>query len=115
MCCASLPVVTVALSLKAFLKTPVQKGSASLLISHGCRSFAGEKCGSLELYKYFKLVFIQKVFLRLLALLAGLSGHPSRLELNKTSVFGAFSPRITVISSLLGWVCVAGGCDEECI
>lgn len=101
MCCASLPVVTVALSLKAFLKTPVRRGSASLLISHGCRSFAGEKCGSLELCKYFKLVFIQKVFLRLLALLAGLAGHPSRLELNKTSVFGAFSLRIQLFHLFL--------------
>lgn len=26
-----------------------------------------------------------------------------------------FSPRTTFISSLPGWVCVAGGCDEECL
>lgn len=72
-----LPVVSVDLSLKAFVKIPVQKDSASLFLSHGCRSFPDEKCSSLELHKYFKIVFIQKAFLRLLPLLAGLQGtHP---------------------------------------
>ena len=72
-CHKTLLVVSVDLSLKAFVKIPVQKGSASLFLSRGCRSFTDEKCSSLELHKYFKLCLFRKFF-SLLALLAGLQG-----------------------------------------
>lgn len=70
---------------------------------------ADEKCNGLELHKSFKLVFIMKVFLRLLTLLAELQGtHPgwswTKCLCSNTV---CFSPRnhIYFISPWLGLCC----------
>lgn len=85
-CRKTIPVVSVDLSLKALVNIPVKKGSASLFPSRGC-SFADERCSSLELHKYFKLVFCSESISQTAHSSCRTAGHPSRLELNKASVF----------------------------
>lgn len=65
-CCTTVP----AISRQAFVKIPAHKSSSFLFLPY----VADEKCSGLELHKSFNLFFIQKVFLRLLTLLAELQG-----------------------------------------